>query len=265
MPPVNAQHELSLTDKNRIYNWIKNGAKEKPGLEDFRPSAIHIISTGCTSGNCHSVLTSTGSWARAGLLSSLVSTDTSQFALVRASGTTYYCQLSNSGLRQSVWDAYKDSVRRFFNDTTANASYRPYKTFSTPVVKSSVRGSLSSYDDIILDICYPKAIRSNTTIAYTDASGKKFYCKGNYLNTSSGYFLARIDSTLLPANPFTGIWATTNAGDMSYADGGLSRSDIALVKAWYFADPNIPDVWKYGLNNVGIFKFKKTGNVITKR
>jgi hypothetical protein len=264
MPPVNAQHELSLTDKNIIYNWIKNGAKEQPDLVDFRPAAIHAISVGCTSGNCHSVATSTGSWARAGLISSLTSADTSQFALIRTSGITYYCTISNASLRQSVWDLYKDSVRRFYADTVANASFRPYKTFGTPVVKSSVRGSLSSYDDIVMDICYPKGQRSNSSVVYTDANGKKFYVKGNYLNTGSGYFLARIDSTILPANPFTGVWTTTNNGDMAYSDGGLTRSDIALVKAWYFADPNIPDVWKYGNNNTGIFKFKKSGNIITK-
>jgi len=51
---------------------------------------------------------------------------------------------------------------------------------------------------------------------------------------------------------------------MAYGDGGLKPNEVALIKAWYFADPNIPDVWKYGIANVGIFKYRKTGNIITK-
>lgn len=263
MPPVNATHELSLTDKTTIYNWIKNGAKEFPDLGDFRPAAIHIITTGCVSGNCHSMPTSTGSWARAGLIPGMVAADTSTFALIRSSGITYYCQLSNPTLRNIVWNAYKDSVRKFYYDTVVNASYRPYKTFSTPVVTSSVRGSLSSYDDILMDIWYPKSARSNSSVQYTDGSGKKFYVKGNYLNVTSS-LVSRIDSSLLLANPYTGVYATSHQGDMAYSDAGLTPSDIAIIKAWYFADPNIPDVWKYGNNNTGIFKYRKTGTIITK-
>lgn len=262
MPPVNKTHELSITDKTIIYNWIKNGAKEFPGLEDFRPTAMRIITGGCTSGNCHNVGTSTGSWARAGLIPGLTSSDTTMFTHVKPTGSSYYCQLSNTTLRNTVWSAYKDSVRKFYSDTVAFANYRPYKTFSTPVVKSSVRGSLSSYDDIVMDICYPKSMRSSSSVVYSN--GGNFYVKGDYLNTAGSYFIVRIDSTLLPANPRTGIWATSNSGDMAYSDGGITPSEIATIKAWYFADPNIPDVWKYGLNNAGIFKFKKTGNIITK-
>jgi len=94
------------------------------------------------------------------------------------------------------------------------------------------------------------------------SGGKNFYVRGDYLNIAGNYFLARIDSTLLPANPRTGVFATSNSGDMSYGDGGLSPSEIALIKAWYFAEPNIPDVWKYGINNAGIFKFKQSPNNI---
>jgi hypothetical protein len=263
MPPVNATHELSLTDKTIIYNWIKNGAKEFPDLADYRPAAVKVILTGCTSGNCHNQATSAGVWARSGLIPGLVSADTSTFAFIRASGITYYCQLSNPALLNSVWSAYKDSVRRFYADTLANASLRPYKTFGTPVNVSSVRGSLSNYDDILLDILYPKSARSNSSIQYTDGSGKKFYVKGNYLNVTSS-LVSRIDSTLLLANPYTGIFATAHQGDMAYGDGGVTPSDIALVKAWYFADPNIPDVWKYGSTNAGIFKYRKTGTLIRK-
>jgi hypothetical protein len=51
---------------------------------------------------------------------------------------------------------------------------------------------------------------------------------------------------------------------MAYGDGGLSRSEIALIKAWYFADPNIADVWIYGTDGSGIFKYRKTGTIIKK-
>ena len=266
MPPVAAAHELSLTDKTIIYNWIKNGAKENPALDDFRPAALRIITSGCTAANCHNVATSTGSWARASLLTLAPgnpSPDTSMFLHIKGSSTANYCQLTNTTLLNTVWNSYKDSVRKFYSDTVAYASFRPYKTFSTPVVKSSVRGSLSSYDDLIFDIWYPKGQRSNTSVVYT-SNGNNFYVKGDYLNTNGNYFLVRFDSTLLPANPRTGVWATSNSGDMAYSDGGITPSEIALIKAWYFADPNIPDVWKYGFNNAGIFKFKKSGNIITK-
>ena len=264
MPPVPATHELSITDKTIIYNWIKNGAKEAPGIDDYRPAAIRIITGGCTSGNCHNVATSTGAWARRGLIPGLTSSDTTQFALVRSSGTTLYCLLSNTSLRNTVWNAYKDSVRRFYYDTVSNANYRPYKTFSTPVTVSNVRGSLSSYDDILMDIWYPKSLRSNGSVVYTDGSGNKFYVRGNNLNATSS-LVSRIDSTLLLANPYTGVYATNQQGDMAYSDGGLTRSEIAIIKAWYFADPNIPDVWKYGNNNAGIYKYRKSGNIIIKR
>jgi hypothetical protein len=51
---------------------------------------------------------------------------------------------------------------------------------------------------------------------------------------------------------------------MAYGDGGLTKSEIALIKAWYFADPNVPDVWKYGLDGTGIFKYRKSGTIIRK-
>jgi len=261
MPPVNSTHELSATDMTTIYMWIKNGAKEFPDLTDYRPAAVKVLTIGCTSGNCHNQATSSGVWARSGLIPGLVSSDTTTFAFIRSSGITYYCQLSNPTLRNTVWGAYKDSVRKFYSDTLANASFRPYKTFGTPVTVSSVRGSLSTYDDILLDILYPKSARSNSSVQFIDGTGKKFYVKGNYLNVTSS-MVSRIDSTLLLANPYTGVFATSQQGDMAYGDGGVTPSDIALVKAWYFADPNIPDVWKYGISNAGIFKYRKTGTII---
>lgn len=265
MPPINIMHELSLTEKGIIYNWIKNGAKEQPGLNDFRPVAMKLLVSGCGSANCHNQATATGAWARKALVPGMVSADTTQFLYTNplTGAITVYCQLSNQSRLNHVWGSYKDSVRRFYADTLANASFRPYKTFGTPVTLSSVRGPLSDYDDILLDIMYPKSVRSNSTVQFTDGSGNKFYVKGNPLNASSS-LISRIDSTLLLANPYTGIYATNHQGDMAYGDGGLKRTEIALIKAWYFADPNIPDVWKYGVNNVGIFKYRKTGKIIMK-
>jgi hypothetical protein len=263
MPPVNSNHEMTITDKSVIYNWILNGANEKPSLKDYRPAALGIITNGCTSANCHSEMTSTGGWARKGLLTGITSTDTTMYTYTSPLGAiTLYCQLSNSAVRAQVWNAYKDSVRTFFADTLANASFRPYKTFSTPVSASSTRGPLNTYDDILLDINYPKSIRSNSSVVYT-ANGKNYYVKGNFLNATSS-LISRIDSTILLANPYTGIYATAQQGDMAYGDGGLKPHEVALIKAWYFSDPNIPDVWKYGINNAGIYKYRKTGKIITR-
>jgi hypothetical protein len=63
MPPVNSSKELNTKDKAIIFNWIRNGAKEKPDLADFRPAAIRLIADGCGSANCHNQATATGSWA----------------------------------------------------------------------------------------------------------------------------------------------------------------------------------------------------------
>ena len=266
MPPVNSNLEMNTRDKGIIFNWILNGAKERPTLTDFRPAAISLIVNGCGSANCHNQATATGGWARKGLLGTLTNADTTQYTYVNplTGAITIYCQLSNTSLRNQVWTAYKDSVRKFYSDTITFASFRPYKTFSTPVSASSTRGPLNNYDDILLDIYYPKSARSNSSVQYTDpVSGNKFYAKGNYLNVTSS-LVSRIDSSLLLANPFTGTYATNHQGDMAYGDGGLKPHEVALIKAWYFSDPNIPDIWKYGLNNAGIFKYRKTGTIIKK-
>jgi hypothetical protein len=263
MPPVNSNHELNTTDKSIIYNWIKNGAKERPDLADFRPAAIRIINDGCGSANCHNQATATGGWARKGLIAGLTSSDTTQYTYISPSGSvTVYCQLSNVTLRNQVWNAYKDSVRRFYADTLANASFRPYKIFGTPVSALSTRGPLQTYDDILLDIMYPKSVRSNSSVVYTDpVTLKQYYVKGNPLNASST-MVSRVDSSLLVANPFTGVFSTSHQGGMAYDDGGLKPNEVALIKAWYFADPNIPEVWKYGVSNAGILKYRKTGTII---
>ena len=264
MPPVNSSHELNTSDKGLIYNWIRNGAKERPDLADFRPAAIRLIVDGCGSANCHNQATATGGWARKGLLGALTTSDTTQFTYVNpiTGAITIYCQLSNATLRNQVWTAYKDSVKRFYSDTVANASFRPYKIFGTPVSALSTRGPLQNYDDILMDIWYPKSIRSNSSVVYTDpVTLKQYYVRGNYLNATSS-MVSRVDSTVVLANPFTGVFAANHQGDMAYGDGGLKPNEVALIKAWYFADPNIPDVWKYGNNNTGIFKYRKTGTII---
>jgi hypothetical protein len=264
MPPVNSNHEMNITDKSLIYNWIKNGAKERPDLNDFRPAAVALIANGCGSAKCHSQMTAAGGWARAGFIPGLVSSDTTQFtAIDPVTGlSTLYCQLSNVTKLAQVWTAYKDSVKKFYADTLANASFRPWKTFATPRSALSGRGPLNSYDDIVMDIMYPKSVRSNSSVQYTNPTTLiTYYVKGNYLNASSS-MVSRIDSTLLLANPFTGVYATSHQGDMAYGDGGLKSHEIALIKAWYFADPNIPTVWKYGNANAGIFKYRKTGTII---
>ncbi len=265
MPPVNSNHEMNKLDKGIIFNWIVNGAKERPTLADFRPAAVQLIINGCGSANCHNQATATGGWARKGLLGALTAADTTQYTYVnpQTGAVTVYCQLSNTTLRNTVWNAYKDSVRKFYSDTLAFASFRPYKTVSTPVSALSTRGPLNTYDDILLDIYYPKSIRSNSSVVYTDANGNKFYVRGNYLNATSS-LVSRIDSTLLLANPYTGVYANSHQGDMAYGDGGLKPHEVALIKAWYFADPNIPEVWKYGQNNAGIFKYRKSGTIIKK-
>ncbi len=262
MPPVNYGVDLTVSEKSMIYNWIKNGAKEKPGLDDYRPAAVALLTIGCSSANCHNQATASGAWARKGLLT-ITSADTSTYAYINpATGlTSLYAQLKEPTLAK-VWNAYKDSVKKFYADTLVNASFRPYKTFATPVSSSSTRGPLNTYDDILMDIFYPKSVRSNSGVVFT-ANGKNYYAKGDHLNASSS-MLSRVDSTILLANPRTKLFATKHQGDMAYGDGGLRPSEIAIVKGWYFGDPNIPDVWKFGIDGTGIFKYKKTGKIITK-
>lgn len=265
MPPVNSNHELGTTDKAIVYNWIRNGAKERPDLNDYRPAAIRIINDGCGSANCHNQATATGGWARAGLLGPLTTSDTTTYAYVNptSGSTTLYCLITNTSLRNTTWNAYKDSVRKFYSDTLANNSFRPWKKFSTPRSASSTRGPLQTYDDILLDIYYPKGQRSSSSVLYTNPSTLvQYYVSGNPLNIASA-MISRVDSTILVANPYTGVYSTTQQGGMAYDDGGLKPSEIAIIKAWYFADPNIPSVWKYGPTGAGIFKYRKTGNIIT--
>jgi hypothetical protein len=274
MPPVNYGVDLSVTDKTKIYNWIKNGAGEKPTLLDIRPAAISMLINGCGSANCHNQSTVGGEWARKSMFP-VAAGDTSNFVYVGPLVPTVppappgftqayknISQLQEPKL-SSVWNAYKDSVRKFYTDTLANASFRMYKTMGTPTTSQSSRGPLTTYDDILLDIMHPKGVRSNSAVVYTDANGKKFYVRGDQYNSSS-LFLYYIDSTLNSANVRTKVFGTSTNGGMAYDDGGLNPSEVALAKAWYFLDPNIPDIWKYGLDGNGIFRYNATKNVIKK-
>lgn len=268
MPPVNYGVDLSVTEKTKIYNWIKHGAKEQPTILDFKPAAIAILTVGCASASCHNEATTGGEWARRKHLE-VSSGDTVNFTYKEPDSvppnpprTRNYAQLKEPKLSQ-VWNAYKDSVRRFYLDTLANASFRPYKTFANPNTTQSIRGPLNTYDDILLDIMHPKGVRSNTGVVYIDPNGKKYYTKGDQYNTDR-YFIWYVDSTLVAANMRTKVWGTSAGGSMAWDDGGLTSTEVALVKAWYFADSNIPDAWKYGLDGSGIFKYKATGKIIKK-
>ncbi|HSK13892.1 MAG TPA: c-type cytochrome domain-containing protein [Phnomibacter sp.] len=263
MPPINYGVDLSVTEKTKIYNWILHGAKEQPGLDDFRPAAIQLIVGGCGSANCHNQATVGGAWARARLIN-VTPADTFTF-IYRNPNTgaqTSYAQLKEPRL-SIEWNLYKDSVRKYYTDTTANASFRPWKTMNSPVVSGSFRGPLNSYDDIIFDVYYPKSRRSTGTVQFS-STGQRFYVFSDHLNATSS-MLSRVDSTMVLANPRTGVFANNHQGDMAFGDGGLSPSEIAQIKAWYFMDPNVPDIWKYGLTGNGIFRYRNTGFVIRKQ
>jgi hypothetical protein len=264
MPPINYGVDLTVTEKSIIYNWIKNGAKDYPGLEDYRPAATVLIGIGCSSGNCHNTATATGGWARKGLLGTLSTADSVTFFFQNQTtgAISTYPQLKDPKMT-SVWKSYKDSVRKFYADTLANASFRPYATFGTPVSAISGRGPLNTYDDQLLDVIAPKSIRSNSSVVFVNSAGKSFYVKGDPFNAAST-LLSRVDTTILVANPRTKVWSTKNQGDMAYSDGGLKPSEVAIIKGWYFSDPNIPLEWKYGLDGAGIFKYTYSGKIIVK-
>lgn len=238
MPPVTVKADIDLQDKIAIYNWIKNGANEKPVLADYRMSAVRILTGGCTA-QCHNTQVAVGSWARSYSLGRVLGTaDTITGMSFGKSG----CVSINDTLTARVWNAYKDSVLRFYLDTVRNFAYKPVKSIGTAM------GPLNTYDDLVFDIIYPKG-------------GRKLNNPYNAA-TSSYNLLTRIDSTLAFVNPITKISSVN--GSMSRADGHMTPTEIAIVKGWYFSDPNIPDMWKYGGDNKGIFK-DVNGNMITKK
>jgi hypothetical protein len=238
MPPVTVKADIALQDKIAIYNWIKNGANETPVLADYKASAVRILTGGCTA-QCHNTKVAVGSWARSYSFGRALSTaDTITGMSFGRSG----CVSINDTLTARVWNAYKDSVLRFYSDTARNLAYKPVKSIGTAM------GPLNTYEDLVFDIIYPKG-------------GRKLNNPYNAA-TSSYNLLTRIDSTLAFVNPVTKTSSVN--GSMSRADGHMTSSEIAIVKGWYFADPNIPDLWKYGSDNKGIFK-DANGNMITKK
>lgn len=262
MPPIYAG-ELTTTEKVILYNWIKNGAKEKPGLEDLRPAAMQLVISGCASVQCHNGATLVGDWARKGTIAISAGDTVGTYWTNMTTGVKSYLALMNEPKLSQIWGAYKDSAKKFFPDTLANAAFRPFKTLSTPWTNANKRSPLNSYDDVVFDILYPKSVRTNAAVVYTSPGGAKYYCRGNNLN-STDCFIRRIDSTIIYTNQITGIDATAS-GNMTWDDSHWSPSEIALVKEWYFADPNIPDAWKYGKTGQSIFRYKKTGTKILKK
>jgi hypothetical protein len=245
MPPVDAGNDLSVNERNVIYNWITNGAKEQPDISDYRPAAIRSITNGCTSANCHSMPTVVGNWAKSGYIQCSTS-DTAGVLISNAAGTnkTWYPQMINKTIMMNAWNAYSDSITAFYADTI-NGKF--------PVINSMIsHGPFGTYQSILLDIHYPKGNRTSSNTS----------TRNNYLSASTGV-LSRLDSSLQMQNQVTGNWANKDGG-MATADGGFGSSDIAIVKAWYFLDPNIPDVWKFGASGNGIFKYVSTQKVIVK-
>ncbi|MFX5001629.1 hypothetical protein ABTC06_19520, partial [Acinetobacter baumannii] len=85
-----------------------------------------------------------------------------------------------------------------------------------------------------------KSVRSAANVF--SVGGVKVNCKGDPL-TSTSTLLSRCDSSIVLRQqraypPSIPAWATNNQGGMAYSDGGLRPSEVALIKAWYFADPN---------------------------
>ena len=101
MPPVNSNHEMNTKDKGIIFNWILNGAKERPTFTHFRPAAISLIINGCGSANCHNQATATGGWARKGLLGTLTTADTTQYTYVNPLTTGFH--VSDASEPNSPW------------------------------------------------------------------------------------------------------------------------------------------------------------------
>lgn len=239
MPPVYAG-ELSTTEKVKIYNWIKNGANERPKLADLRPHVMHLITSGCASVQCHNDEVLVGDWARRGLIP-VTAGDTTTFVLTDAKGVQSNVALMNKAKTAQIWGAYKDSVRKFYANTTDNASFKPVKTVTR-------RSPFNNYDDVLFDIMYPKGARS----------------KANYLDNND-CFMRRVDSTLIYTNQVTKVDGNyTGRGNMTWDDSHWFPEEIALFKEWYFLDNNIPAAWKFGEGNQGIFRYNKTGKKITK-
>jgi hypothetical protein len=237
MPPVTTEKTVSTQDKISIYNWIKNGANETPTLVDYRPSAVRLITGGCTA-VCHNEGVIVGNWARANTLGKTLTTQDTITSMNVHRGPG--CLAINDALISSVWNAFKDSVSRFYTIASVNDTVR--KTISSPL------DPLNSYSNLLFNIQYPAAFRNGK------AANKDLFTAAT---SSSNNLLAKIDSTL----SFKGF---AKSGNMASGDGHMNSSDVAIIKSWYFLDPNIPDVWKYGNATTPAFKDTK-GNPIVKK
>lgn len=237
MPPVTTEKTVSTEDKISIYNWIKNGANETPVLSDYRPTAVRLITGGCTA-ICHNENVIVGNWARTNNFGRpLTAQDTITSTAVHRGPA---CLAINDTLIKRVWGAYKDSVARFYSVASVNDTVR--KTISSPL------DPLNSYSNLLFNIQYPAAFRNGK------AANKDLFTAAT---SSSNNLLAKIDSTL----SFKGF---VKSGNMASGDGHMNSSEVAIIKGWYFLDPNIPDLWKYGNGTIPAFKDTK-GNPIAKK
>jgi hypothetical protein len=237
MPPVTTEKIVSTEDKISIYNWIKNGANETPVLADYRPSAVRLITGGCTA-VCHNENVAVGKWARTPGLGRTLSTQDTITSMAVHNGPG--CLAINDTLITRVWKAYRDSVVNFY--TIAGSKDTVRKSMSSPY------DPLNTYSNILFNINYPAAFRVGT------AANKDLFSAAN---SASNNILSKVDSTL----SFKGL---ARSGTMAYSDGHLNSSDVAIIKGWYFLDPNIPDLWKYGNGTTPAYKDIK-GNPIVKK
>ena len=166
MPPVNMGNELSVTQKNVIYNWIQNGANETPTVVDYRPAAIHIIAAGCTSANCHSMPTNAGAWAKSGYLGALnatsgVDTQTVHYTAANSTALSSILEVVNPVLLASAWKGYIDSCYAYYptiSAMTASATAPVNAAYKSPRIGAALtsHGGFDTYDAIILDVNIPK-------------------------------------------------------------------------------------------------------------
>lgn len=245
MPPVTTAKIVSTEEKIAIYNWIKNGANETPALVDYRATAVRLITGGCTA-QCHNQNVNMGRWARTyfDFGRPLTTKDT----ITGMSHGSLNSVAINDTMTALMWNAYKDSVSRYYSIAALKDTVK--KAVSSPM------DPLNTYNDIIFNISYPLAFRATTTSTAV-APNKDLFTAANSLSNN---LLAKVDSTLY----FKNVAKGTNSGNMAYKDGHMTSSEIAIIKAWYFADPNIPDLWKYGNGTLPAFKDTK-GNPIVKK
>ena len=101
-------------------------------ISDRQPSGLLLMVVAV---NCHNQATAKGLWAEKRLLLYnrwYTAADTASFYFYDA-GTgalRRYCQVINKTKLNPIWGDYKDSVKRYYADTIANASYRILKTFA---------------------------------------------------------------------------------------------------------------------------------------